>query len=601
MPKRTPERPPSGQPEERKPTAQDKSDGLLYKDIAVGDVAKAAGKRVVRGAKEVARLGGKAAKAVQDAHLGEKAAKAASAAHRVNRPLYGAEGTGLAVGAIVSGGVEEVRAHSRQHILEEAGEEVERRESADIAENAPEFQEQIDEKSTRELKNEYRIAKDRYATLPVEGHEELTRFVFAQRIIGESDLPAYLKETLPYVPFQESKYRTDLVSRTGARGAWQFMSDTARHNGLRVSRPRVDERLDFELATRAAVRYYTNIYDTLSQDEHYRTIEKKYALSPEALIGPATINAYQCGEGHFKKMFKILANSSEYGLSERDIEQVAEAGTGGLYTYITTRYRREYVRWQKEFRSGRKYGRESGGYVFSIEAFKQFDSGVRIEDDDGAVQGQSLVGLAASAAVAAAVYGALKRNDLMSRRTFLRASGKTAVAGLAGAVGGLFESKAGLIKHLFELMERQNQGEEGVSEPMADEDDRAVHAAEDIGRLAQELEKLHATEVGRVAERARSNDISRHGWKGEYIHNNYPKNQWMGDAAYVLYQETNEPVYLRLAEFYYRSARFLAQAQQEGRRGFALPSEGMGRVEIRLSYCDDALSVIEEVSRERTE
>ena len=42
------------------------------------------------------------------------------------------------------------------------------------------------------------------------------------------------------------------------------------------------------------------------------------------------------------------------------------------------------------------------------------------------------------------------------------------------------------------------------------------------------------------------------------------KNQWMGDAAYVLYQETNEPVYLRLAEFYERSARLLASAQTRG-------------------------------------
>ena len=39
-----------------------------------------------------------------------------------------------------------------------------------------------------------------------------------------------------------------------------------------------------------------------------------------------------------------------------------------------------------EFPVGRKYGRESAGLCFSIEAFKQFDGGAQLQDPNDALQ-----------------------------------------------------------------------------------------------------------------------------------------------------------------------------------------------------------------------
>lgn len=70
---------------------------------------------------------------------------------------------------------------------------------------------------------------------------------------------AGLPEDLAYLVMIESGFSTGAVSRVGAVGPWQFMPYTGREYGLRIDRW-VDERLDYERATSAAIAYLSDLH-----------------------------------------------------------------------------------------------------------------------------------------------------------------------------------------------------------------------------------------------------------------------------------------------------------------------------------------------------
>lgn len=79
----------------------------------------------------------------------------------------------------------------------------------------------------------------------------------------EAELAAAgLPATLKYLPIIESALVPRSTSRVGAQGLWQFMPSTAPEFGLRID-AWVDERLDAQRATQAAIRYLKDAYEYL--------------------------------------------------------------------------------------------------------------------------------------------------------------------------------------------------------------------------------------------------------------------------------------------------------------------------------------------------
>ncbi len=72
---------------------------------------------------------------------------------------------------------------------------------------------------------------------------------------------------LAYVPLVESAFNPNALSRTKARGVWQFMRGTGLENGLRQDWY-IDERADPEKATVAAAKYLNTLAGMFNGDWH---------------------------------------------------------------------------------------------------------------------------------------------------------------------------------------------------------------------------------------------------------------------------------------------------------------------------------------------
>jgi len=88
-------------------------------------------------------------------------------------------------------------------------------------------------------------------------------FPMIEQIFGEEGIPDELK----YIALGESSLNPTARSSAGAVGMWQFMPATARGEGLRVD-TWLDQRMDPELATRAAAKHLKILYDSYSGNWH---------------------------------------------------------------------------------------------------------------------------------------------------------------------------------------------------------------------------------------------------------------------------------------------------------------------------------------------
>lgn len=101
-----------------------------------------------------------------------------------------------------------------------------------------------------------------------------------EKRLKEEGMPLDLK----YVAVAESSLLTHIRSRKGALGPWQFMSRTAKRNGLRRDRL-IDERRSFERSTEAALKFL-------------RRLKKDLGNWTLALA------AYNCGDARLKRNIK---------------------------------------------------------------------------------------------------------------------------------------------------------------------------------------------------------------------------------------------------------------------------------------------------------
>jgi membrane-bound lytic murein transglycosylase D len=113
-------------------------------------------------------------------------------------------------------------------------------------------------------------------------------FPYIEKRLRERKMPDDIK----YVAVVESSLRTYAVSSAKATGPWQFMEKTAKRYGLRVDST-IDERLNFERATEAALNYL---------DELHRLFGN-WGLA---------IAAYNCGEDRVAKSIEMQGVSNYY-------------------------------------------------------------------------------------------------------------------------------------------------------------------------------------------------------------------------------------------------------------------------------------------------
>lgn len=85
---------------------------------------------------------------------------------------------------------------------------------------------------------------------------------FLQRQLEASGLPL----DLAYMVMIESGFSATARSKSGAVGPWQFIASTGKNYGLLIT-PQIDERMDIEKSTGAAIRYLKDLYREF-QDWH---------------------------------------------------------------------------------------------------------------------------------------------------------------------------------------------------------------------------------------------------------------------------------------------------------------------------------------------
>ena len=106
---------------------------------------------------------------------------------------------------------------------------------------------------------------------------------YIQKKLIKSNLPT----SFIVIPYIESRFNPNAVSKVGAKGIWQLMSKTAKKYGLRTS-PLKDNRFNFILSTDTAIQYLKFLY---------------YKFNKNIIL---TVAAYNCGEERVTKVLKKI-------------------------------------------------------------------------------------------------------------------------------------------------------------------------------------------------------------------------------------------------------------------------------------------------------
>ena len=142
----------------------------------------------------------------------------------------------------------------------------------------------------------------------------------------ESKVKEYgLLQEVIYLPFVESNFRPDAVSKSGATGLWQFMTNSIDGYNMKINEW-VDERRDFWKATEAAMKKIKYNYSVL----------KDWDLA---------IAAYNCGLGKMRRAVKEGGTSDYWKLCQK-----------GLLSKETTHYIPKLLAISDVLKNREKYG-----------------------------------------------------------------------------------------------------------------------------------------------------------------------------------------------------------------------------------------------------
>jgi len=513
---------------------------------------------------------------------------------------------GLAAGLLIEGAVKELRGWNEDDVPSPEP-STERDPRTSIPEENSNYVKAFDDRVNSTMmrssvRNNHRVIVSQISNRPSSKNSKLSRLEYARGAFQGSDvLPVHLKNILPYVPFQESNYRTSaqsrvLNNRTGerAKGAWQFRIGTGKKYGLFDGGK--DRRSDFERSTRAAVAYFEKIYNDLSKNKNYQSLKKKYNLSnDDPFLAYMTINGFNSGEGHMIRAVRVMDTEASI---KKDVDKHAQGGGRtagyGLFVYLTQVYIHDYKKWQP---SRPYYYKESSDYVYRIEAYRRIDQGVEriteseqptpspgdtdedIESEDSSASMHNRTSSNGWAftrgfVVAAAAYLGVKRKG-MTRREFLAAPG----VGVVGGAGSLVEKYVGPVEGVVDNI-KIPEGMKGL---------KRIKDAKAAAKYIDKIQSAHDRAVSNI------DDFDKYrvgNMENEGVHNGrYGYNQHMADSCFELYNETSDREYIRLAQYFYQRAYDLALAQKEGRIR-RLPKGGMTKVNERLAYCARALNMV---------
>lgn len=131
-------------------------------------------------------------------------------------------------------------------------------------------------------------------TLEVTSKRAENYLAYAKGVFRSYGLP----EELAYLAMVESGYNTRARSRSGAAGAWQFMTFTGMKFGLAQDKWQ-DERLDIYHATEAAALYLKKLHDDFGD-------------------WPTAIAAYNAGEGKMSRACKAAGERTFFGVMRKN-------------------------------------------------------------------------------------------------------------------------------------------------------------------------------------------------------------------------------------------------------------------------------------------
>ena len=418
------------------------------------------------------------------------------------------------------------------------------------------------------------------ADAPADKNEKISRFEYARAAFAKSKiLPADLQKTLPFVPFQESAYKTSLrKNRAGAIGAWQFIYSTGKKFGL--CGKNFDRRRDFKKSTDAAVKYFEEIFTELKNCDEYKNLQKKFGVDGKKFLSLATCNAFNSGELHMKLAMKFMAQKN-CGDEKTLQKYFSESGENGLFLYMTKKYIYFYKTWQKK--NGIRppyYFRESADYVFQIKSYeyifeKKFSAPQKeqkFENSDA-----FLLGALSPEILRFLIFCTkIKKNSApkneKNRREFLTATKNYFQKLFFRGVGGVLENNFNLAKNSF------------------------LAAGDFLHELSEKnfnsgLQKINSPEIAEKKFEKKIKKITK--IKNPFRQKKYSRVQKIADRAFEFYKKFSDTDFLEISFYFYSRAKFLAQQQKKRAPGFALPRGGIREVDKRIKYVNSALEIVE--------